>query len=506
MPTSYSLAPSFRWAFLDNLGNKAANGTIGTYRDMQRSDKKETYQDPGGIAKYENPIRLNDFGEVGQIYWANDEAYYIEVRDRYGALIATIESYTPQGGGGAPVTNLIPIANHVLNGQFRFYAQAEMTGLPITAFEVADGWEFIKNNATGTDKVKIIPFPMGGVAGVEENPTNYIEYSCSDAGAGESIKDIWTSFHDVISFQGEMVSFSFSAKSPSSSPIELVIAQDFGTGGTPSTTVRTNVVTFSLTSAWQRYTATFALPSVTGKVKGTDGNDRVKLTLAMPLNTVCTVQFTNVQLELGELANPFQYRTYDIERALLAPEYFSTGDTKHTLKATAAKGWVMMDNKSIGNFASGATGRANSDTWPLYKLIWGTAALADAPMQDAAGEPVVERGTTAEADWAANRRIQLLFAVGRTLAATGTFEGMTARVAATTAGAESVTLTKATTSPHEHGVMGAGATQPYEGGGFHAYTPPLQYIVTGNGVVEGLGGQAHENMQPTLFLNLMIKL
>lgn len=67
--------------------------------------------------------------------------------------------------------------------------------------------------------------------------------------------------------------------------------------------------------------------------------------------------------------------------------------------------WLLIDGKTIGNAASGATARANADTWRLYEVMW-EFPVAAVPIFDSAGAPST-RGATAMADFNAGKRIPL---------------------------------------------------------------------------------------------------
>lgn len=92
---------------------------------------------------------------------------------------------------------------------------------------------------------------------------------------------------------------------------------------------------------------------------------------------------------------------------------FTTGDVKLTLKTAADTAWILMNDTSIGSAASGATGRANADTEPLYTLLWTNIVNTWAPV--AGG-----RGGSAAADFAANKALTLPKSLGRALAGYGT--------------------------------------------------------------------------------------
>lgn len=178
---------------------------------------------------------------------------------------------------------------------------------------------------------------------------------------------------------------------------------------------------------------------------------------------------------------------------------FTTGDVKLTLKTAADTGWVLMNDGSIGSATSGATTRANADTEPLYTLLWTNVSDTYAPV--AGG-----RGANAAADFAANKAMTLPKALGRALAVYGSGSGLSARVLGQTTGTETHTLTEAEMPSHTHtptynnitGVVGAGGSG-LSGGASAAAAVNLTIGNTG-------GGGAHNNMQPTVFLNVMVKL
>ena len=91
---------------------------------------------------------------------------------------------------------------------------------------------------------------------------------------------------------------------------------------------------------------------------------------------------------------------------------FTTGDAKLTLKTVADTGFVLMNDLSIGDATSGATGRANADTSALYTLIWTNIVDQWAPV-------VGGRGGSAAADFAAHKALVLPKTLGRALAGYG---------------------------------------------------------------------------------------
>src|SRR5690606_4990055 len=64
-------------------------------------------------------------------------------------------------------------------------------------------------------------------------------------------------------------------------------------------------------------------------------------------------------------------------------------------------GFVRLNGRTIGNAASGATERANADTEDLFTYYWNKMSDTQAPVSGG-------RGSTAAADYAANKTITLL--------------------------------------------------------------------------------------------------
>lgn len=70
-------------------------------------------------------------------------------------------------------------------------------------------------------------------------------------------------------------------------------------------------------------------------------------------------------------------------------------------------GYLRCDGNTIGSASSGATARANADTWPLFNVLWQASPTAGIlPIQTSTGAATT-RGASADADFAANKRLSL---------------------------------------------------------------------------------------------------
>ena len=191
---------------------------------------------------------------------------------------------------------------------------------------------------------------------------------------------------------------------------------------------------------------------------------------------------------------------------------WTTGDVKITLKTTADAGWVLMNDGTIGNASSGGTTRANADTSALFTLLWNNTADADCAVSSG-------RGANAAADFAADKTIALPKALGRALAVYGAGSGLTSRALAKIIGTETHALTEAELASHAHAVVDNGHLHSTGGQGVNyasgGANPSMESgsgvyntasATTGISIAAAGSGTAHNNMQPTTFLNVMIKL
>ena len=185
---------------------------------------------------------------------------------------------------------------------------------------------------------------------------------------------------------------------------------------------------------------------------------------------------------------------------------FSTGDTKFTLKTSPDSGWVIADDGSIGSATSGATNRANADTYDLFNLLWHNPYCT---LQTFSGGST-EKTTVAD-DWKSNKRLVLPRLLGRVIGVAGQGQNLTKWDLGSYTGEEKHTLTVSEMPSHSHSISGKiPAYSPTATGNYTFHRDGQNLYKKGeeptNAIANTGGGQGHNNMQPTSFLNLMIKL
>lgn len=531
MAITYLLAPIPKWVLINNEGTVAGGAKLYTYRSLNKIQKKIVYQDAGGTIPWTNPIIFDLNGVQGPFYWSVNSAdlsdtYYLEAYDADDNLLWTLDNYFPpgSGGGGGDVTTYIPLTNYIANNQFidhiadtanpvgvtnlviapsnhKGFTPALINPVVSTFGVVGPDIRFVKNNTAATDQITFPLFPLASAPLIGDvTPVDYVRYQCTNSPVGEIFKAFQFPITQKIkNLSNQAMTFKMWAK-VTATPVTLTIyvVQYFGSGTAASAEVRTSVGTLALTTTWTNTPISLTIPDVAGKSIGTPGaqtdDDALYIQVEMPLGAPCDVLFTKPALYLGTINPTLEFDDYDQINAINSTP--RTGDIKTSLISSPPNGWVAMNDGSIGNSGSGATNRANQDTFQLYKTIWDGVLDAWAPVSTG-------RGATAVADFVANKTLTLPRSLGRALAGAGSGAGLTARVLGEFTGQETNTLVQSNLPAAFTGTISS--TPANSGGGSAistlsgASTTPVNFVIAG-------GSQPFTNMPPIGFMNVFIKL
>lgn len=163
------------------------------------------------------------------------------------------------------------------------------------------------------------------------------------------------------------------------------------------------------------------------------------------------------------------------------------------LGASAPTNWLLLNGDTIGNARSSAIEKSD-DYEALFKLLWESMANSEAPVSTG-------RGASAQADWDAGKALNMPDARGRVILGSGSGIGLTARTHGATNGFETHTLTVAEMPEHTHTV----ARFVNSNFGFAGNPSSLQ-VRSGSENTSSAGqSQPHNNMQPWLALNWIVK-
>lgn len=357
MAISYLMGYNPVWFFVDESGQIATGATMGTFESTNHATPKAVYQNPDGTGPYPNPVPLNTKG-AAPIYFSDSgdptDKYYLEVYDSDGNVLWTIDDYLPaEGGGGGGGTTINGYTNYLVNPQFRFNygTQSGMDLGKDTPLPVAQGgWSIFKD---GTGSNDTITFPLFSLSDniPEGTPIQYFNWLNTSVSTNESFKFFQFFIPDVRSFSQNQVCIQIAGKSVTTSTVRLSVMQYFGTGGSPSTQVKTPLGSASLTSSWNTFIGSATLPSVGGKTLGTNGDDGVYAIVELVPNTAFNISLTNMQFKLGNTIVPFPVDSFNLDRDLTMGSQIPVPDNgvngQDIGKALTVKQYGLEWNKTL---------------------------------------------------------------------------------------------------------------------------------------------------------------
>ena len=178
-------------------------------------------------------------------------------------------------GGTTATVNGIPLRpgvldpeNRIINGAFDFWQRG--TSLVGSGY-IADRWRPNANGGTVTTSRQA--FSIGDTLG-NNNPTFFLRQTVSGQSASANEARVMQYVEGVRSYAGQTITvLGWARRSSGSGNMAVEVAQDFGTGGSPSSAVLVAPQTVTLTSSFAPFALTFTVPSISGKTVGTNGND-----------------------------------------------------------------------------------------------------------------------------------------------------------------------------------------------------------------------------------------
>lgn len=225
--------------------------------------------------------------------------------------------------------------NKLINGDFDIWQRG--TSQTSGGYRSADRWWF---NDVGTTRVASRQTFTLGQTEVPGNPTYYIKDVVSSVSGADNSCSFMQRVERVQTLAGKTATLSFWAKADSSKNIAIEFTQDFGTGGTPSSSVfGIGAQLVALTTTWTKYIITIDVPSVFGKTIGTNGDDWFGVRFWFDAGSNYASRTANlgqqsgifdiaqVQLEEGVVATPFEQRPIGLELELCQRYYEMMGST-----------------------------------------------------------------------------------------------------------------------------------------------------------------------------------
>ena len=257
----------------------------------------------------------------------------------YNELSAhTREGDTDDVHGYTTYINNLPthgFKNKIINGDFRIWQRGTSIAAGVGGY-IADRWNNVAATAT------IAPARQTFTVGQTDVPGEPQYFHRSVVVAGNNAASVARTFQrieDVRSFAGQTVTVSFYAKADAAKDMSIEFLQNFGSGGSPSADVSAiGAEKLSLTTSWQKFTATIAIPSISGKTIGTTANTSylefnfwfdsgaTNATRASSIGYQSgTFDIALVQIKAGSVATPFEQRPIGLELSLCQRYFTQTG-------------------------------------------------------------------------------------------------------------------------------------------------------------------------------------
>jgi len=349
-----NVAPREMVVLRDATGKPLISGSMETFKATDHGTHKATYEDRPLAIALPNPIPANAAGVLSDsggapkpVYFADDENYYLVIRDSLGNIVMTVDDWNADNAFSTkPQIDEVVTTNFIPNAQFRTLVNGKTLysndDLNVTnnILIARDNWYLRRDVLTSTNTLEFKEFIVGQTD-VTFNPKYYLNFACSVTST-ETIKDITVDIGDVETFSNQEMTLAIYAKSSTLAQIEVLADQDFGAGG--STQAIEILESFQLTSSWAQYNSTFTAADVGGKTVGTDNKFRFRI--RVPLNAICDVDLANIQLNIGNTVLEFDFQ----------PSIMNDGNaSKDAIPQPAKANGVDDSFKSLSIAADGIT-------------------------------------------------------------------------------------------------------------------------------------------------------
>jgi hypothetical protein len=200
--------------------------------------------------------------------------------------------------------------NAIINGDFGVWQRGTSFSATNLYQYTADRW-FANCFGGTTGTVTRTAFTAGTAPVTGYEGTYYANWTVAATPSTNSY--FLTRLEDVRLFAGQTVTFSFWAKAASAKTLTLYIDQNYGSGGSGTTSLQFG--TQAITTSWVRYTFTGVLPSISGKTIGTSSYIAPTIQLATAQGSF-DISIWGFQLEAGSVATAFQTATGTIQGEL----------------------------------------------------------------------------------------------------------------------------------------------------------------------------------------------
>jgi hypothetical protein len=214
--------------------------------------------------------------------------------------------------------------NYLINGNFDIWQRGTTNTLTTAGYTVADRWQYINDGTLSTGTVFTRQTFTPGQTNVPNNPTYFLQTQYTSVNTPSNY--IRQRIENVATCSGQTVTMSAWVRAASGTiDFNFQFQQEFGTGGSPGTPVYgIGVTNFTATTTWTRFTATIAIPSISGKGIGTNNDSALNACIVFPATGSGTIQVAQCQVEIGSAATSYDLRPVATEYPMCL-RYFYQG-------------------------------------------------------------------------------------------------------------------------------------------------------------------------------------
>ena len=277
--------------------------------------------------------------------------------------------------------------NKLINGNFDIW-QRGPSGAYMVPIYVADRWKstHVAGTLAGTSAERQTFSP--GQTDVPGNPKYFLRRQRT-SGTSVTVDELHQAIESITTLAGKTVTLSFYTKADAARTLDVGFQQYFGAGGTPSAPVSVTRQAVSVTTAWQKFTLTFAIPSIAGKTFGTTDDGALVLQFAFPLGSNYTIDIAQVQLEEGNVATPFEQRPLGLELSLCQRYY---ENSFYPVTAISTNGYVVGSWNRAGGASVGIRFAVTKRAAPTVTIYSPTTGAAGKVRDDSAATDVAVAG------------------------------------------------------------------------------------------------------------------
>jgi len=273
--------------------------------------------------------------------------------------------------------------NKIINGDFSIN-QRNFTSTTATGYGF-DRWRVVAADGTVTYSAQTFTTGAAPVSGYEA--INFARIVTTGQTAAGAIAILQQRIEDVRTFAGQTITISFWAKAGSGTPqVSINPQQNFGSGGSPSASVDITAQKKTLSTSWARYSATFSIPSISGKTIGTTANTSfLNISLWTSAGTTyntqtdslgiqsATIDFWDIQVEAGSVSTPFQTATGTIQGELAACQRYYWRANAEQVYGALATGYATSTTGGLVYLQMPVTMRVT----PTGSLDYGNVRVLD---------------------------------------------------------------------------------------------------------------------------------